>query len=112
VQTDLNLARYRFDQTETIKTTTIATGLSSTQSLPQISREVDANTVNFGLAWSPTASGTYRLAWQDLMRPAASLSLASQNTAGISLDVPGLQAGGRLKRLRLQGEWELWQATS
>jgi hypothetical protein len=65
VQTDLNLARYRFDQTETIKTTTIATGLSSTQSLPQISREVDANTVNFGLAWSPTASGTYRLAWQD-----------------------------------------------
>jgi tetratricopeptide (TPR) repeat protein len=107
VQTDLNLARYRFDQTETIKTTTIATGLSSTQSLPQISREVDANTVNFGLAWSPTASGTYRLAWQDLMRPAASLSLASQNTAGISLDVPGLQAGGRLKRLRLQGEWEL-----
>ncbi len=107
VQTDLNLARYRFDQTETIKTTTIATGLSSTQSLPQISRAVDANTVNFGLAWSPTSSGTYRLAWQDLMRPAASLSLASQNTAGISLDVPGLQAGGRLKRLRVQGEWEI-----
>lgn len=107
VQTDLNVARYRFDQTERIKTTTISTGLSSTQSLPQISRDLQAQTLNFGLAWSPSINGTYRVAWQDLMRPAASVSLASQNTAGIALDVPGLQAGGRLKRLRIQGEWEL-----
>ena len=62
---------------------------------------------NLGFAWSPSAASTYRLAYQDVTRAAAAVSLANQNTAGISLDVPGLDGGGRLKRLRLQGEWEL-----
>ena len=107
VQTDVNFARYRFERADTTTVTTLSTGRASVFNAPLISRELEAQTVNFGLAWSPSPAGTYRLAWQDLMRPASSVSLASQNTAGISLDVPGLQAGGRLKRLRLQGEWEL-----
>ena len=41
------------------------------------------------------------------MRPATGASLAPLDTAGISLDVPGLQPGGTLRRSRAQGEWEL-----
>ena len=108
VQTDINLGRYRFEQTENRSISSIATGKVLSASVPVvIAEDRDARTFGLGLAWSPQSSGTYRLAWQDAMRPASSFSLASQNTAGISLDVPGLQPGGRLKRVRLQGEWEL-----
>ena len=107
LQTDVNYARYQYEQADSTAVTTLSTGRVSVFDAPLIARDLQANTLNFGMAWAPSSTGTYRLAWQDLMRPAASLSLASQNTAGISLDVPGLQPGGRLKRLRLQGEWEL-----
>ncbi|OYU44066.1 MAG: hypothetical protein CFE44_14960 [Burkholderiales bacterium PBB4] len=107
LQTDLNVARYRFEQAEATTLTTLSNGRVSVFNAPAVLREVETATPNIGVAWSPSAGVTYRAAWQDFMRSGSSVSLASQNTAGISMDVPGLQAGGRIKRLRLQGEWEL-----
>ncbi len=63
----------------------------------------------FGLAWSPTEEHTWRIAYQDWLRPASASTLGSVATAGIALDDQSVMAGGRLRRLRLQWEHELSQ---
>jgi len=106
-QIDLNYVDFELNRTESIRTTRLSNGSSTSQSLPDVVRRVHRLSPSLGFAWSPDPGNTYRLAYQDITRSAGSTSLASQDTAGISLDVPGLEAGGRLKRLRVQGEWEL-----
>lgn len=107
LQTDLDYSTYRFSQTGSSTVSFLSNGRTSAFSDPLIERQLAVWSPRVGLAWSPVVGTTYRLAWQDLMRPATSLSLAALDTAGIPMDVPGLQPGGRLKRLRAQGEWEL-----
>lgn len=107
VQLDLNFADSQFAKTESIRAVRLSNGVSNSQSLPEVDRNNRVLTPNFGFAWSPSSATTYRLVYQDVTRSAAAASLMNQDTAGISLDVPGLESGGRLKRLRLQGEWEL-----
>ncbi len=60
-----------------------------------------------GLALSPNPRHTYRIAYQHWLRPVGAAGLAPITTAGIPLTAPGLLRGGELRRLRLQGEWEL-----
>lgn len=107
LQTDLDYSTYRFSQAGSSTLTFLSTGRTSAFSDPVVERQLAVWSPRVGVAWSPLDGTTYRLAWQDLMRPATSVSLAALNTAGIPMDVPGLQPGGRLKRLRAQGEWEL-----
>ncbi len=107
LQLDVNYSDFQFARNESVRTTRLATGSVNTQNLPTNSMDQRVLTPNLGLAWSPTAGSTYRLVYQDVTRSAGAASLAQQDTAGISLDVPGLEGGGRLKRWRLQGEWEL-----
>jgi hypothetical protein len=107
LQTDLDYSTYRFSQSVSSTLTSLSNGRTSAFSDPVIERQLAVWSPRVGVAWSPVAGTTYRLAWQDLMRPATSVSLAALDTAGIAMDVPGLQPGGRLKRLRAQGEWEL-----
>ncbi len=107
LQTDLDYSTYRLSQTGSSIGTFLSNGRTIALIEPVIERQLAVWSPRVGVAWSPVAGTTYRLAWQDLMRPAASVSLAALDTAGIAMDVPGLQPGGRLKRLRAQGEWEL-----
>lgn len=106
-QVDLNYTDFDFTRTESIRTTRLNSGVSNNQSLPDVLRGTSRLTPSMGLAWSPDADSTYRVAYQDITRSAGSSSLAPQDTAGVSLDVPGLESGGRMKRWRVQGEWEL-----
>lgn len=106
-QLDLNYANFEFTRDEAIRTTRLSSGASSTQTLPSVQRKSNRLSPSLGLAWSPDAATTYRLAYQDITRAAGTTSLAPQDTAGVSLDVPGLEPGGRLQRFRVQGEWEL-----
>jgi tetratricopeptide (TPR) repeat protein len=107
LQFDVNYSDFQFARNESARVTYFASG--SVVTAPPLLDLMSSRVVtpNLGLAWSPTAGSTYRLVYQDVTRPAGAASLAQQDTAGISLDVPGLEGGGRLKRWRLQGEWEL-----
>lgn len=60
-----------------------------------------------GLAWSPSAQSTWRMAYQHWLRPVSASTLGPVATAGIVLDDQAVLAGGTLKRLRLQWEREL-----
>lgn len=106
-QADLDHSRYDLEKTSHTLLTSIATGRSLDLVDQPVSEHRRAWSPRLGVAWSPQPAHTYRLAWQDLVRPAAAVSLAPGDTAGIGLDVPGLQPGGRLQRWRAQGEWEL-----
>lgn len=110
-QLDLNYADFEFTRDEFLRTTRLSSGSSSTQTLPVVQRSIHRLSPSLGLAWSPNPATTYRLAYQDITRAAGASSLAPQDTAGISLDVPGLEPGGRLRRWRVQGEWELGGTT-
>jgi Flp pilus assembly protein TadD len=107
LQADLDRSTFNFDQSRYSLVTQISSGRQFTFGEAPISEQRDSWSPRIGIAWSPSAGATYRFAWQRLVRPATGASLAPLDTAGISLDVPGLQPGGRLKRSRAQGEWEL-----
>ena len=109
-QGDLNYGTYRVNRGGVASVVLLPSGRDIGGPLPSSSDDKSLTSPSFGVAWSPSAGTTYRFAWQDQMRPAAATSLAPLNTVGISLDVPGWEAGGRLKRQRLQGEWELGEA--
>ena len=111
LQADLDYSSYRLDKSISSTLTTIATGAAlALIDTPDELRQV-AWSPRLGVAWKTSPGNTYRLAWQQLTRPASSVSLAPLDTVGISLDVPGLQPGGQLKRLRAQGEWEIGGAS-
>ncbi len=110
-QVDLNYTDFDFTRTESIRTTRLTSGTSNNQSLPDVLRGAGKLTPSMGLAWSPAPDSTYRVAYQDITRSVGSASLSPQDTAGISLDVPGLEGGGRMKRWRVQGEWEWGETT-
>ncbi|OYT93924.1 MAG: hypothetical protein CFE43_00890 [Burkholderiales bacterium PBB3] len=107
LQLDLNYSNFKFSLDET-QLLTLNKGPLPLVTLPTISFQNNAVTPNIGVAWSPSSATTYRLAYQDVTRPAADVSLASQNTVGIPIDFPALEPGGRIKRSRIQGEWELF----
>ena len=107
VQADLDYGNYRLTQVLSAATTFFSNGRTVVIDDPVVERRLSAWSPSLGLAWAASPSNTYRIAWQQAMRPATSVSLAPLDTVGISLDVPGLQPGGKLKRLRAQGEWEL-----
>ena len=107
VQADLDYGNYRFTQELSTTTTFFSNGRTLVIDDPVVERRLSAWSPRLGLAWAASPANTYRIAWQEAMRPATSVSLAPLDTVGISLDVPGLQPGGKLKRLRAQGEWEL-----
>ncbi len=107
LQADVNYSRYRFDENTSGRVTTLSTGRANEFLLSPVEVRLAVWSPSLGAAWTPSPSTTYRLAWQDVVRPASAVSLAPLDTVGISLDVPGLQPGGRLKRVRAQGEWEL-----
>lgn len=106
-QADLDYSTYRLNQSGSSTVTFLSTGRTTGINDPLVERRLSVWSPSLGIAWTPFPGNTYRLAWQEAVRPAASVSLAPLDTVGISLDVPGLQPGGRLKRLRAQGEWEL-----
>lgn len=107
VQADLDRSVFRFDQSHDSVVTNLSSGRQLTFTEQPIREKVRSWSPRIGFAWSPAPSATYRFAWQHLVRPATGASLAPLDTAGISLDVPGLQPGGSLRRSRAQGEWEL-----
>lgn len=107
LQADLDHSTFRFDRTHALVGTILSSGAQIRFGEDPIREKVNTWSPRLGVAWSPTSGATYRLASQRLMRPATGVSLAPLDTAGISLDVPGLQPGGRLKRTRAQGEWEI-----
>jgi len=107
LQADLDRSAFRFDQSRDSGVTSLTSGRQLTFTENPIREETRSWSPRIGLAWSPSPSATYRFAWQRLVRPATGASLAPLDTAGISLDVPGLQPGGSLRRSRAQGEWEL-----
>lgn len=106
LQADLDHSEFRFDQSRYSVVTQVSSGRQFTFAETPIAQQIRTWSPRIGLAWSPSSSATYRLASQRLIRPATGASLAPLDTAGISLDVPGVQPGGSLKRLRVQGEWE------
>jgi hypothetical protein len=59
-----------------------------------------------GLAWKATPTATLRAAYQRWLRPASIGSLKASSTAGIVLDDRFVLPGGKLERLRAQGEWQ------
>jgi hypothetical protein len=106
VQAGLDYGNYRLTQVLSTATTQFSNGKTVVIDDPVVERRLSAWSPSLGLAWAASPANTYRIAWQEAMRPATSVSLAPLDTVGISLDVPGLQPGGKLKRLRAQGEWE------
>lgn len=106
-QADLDHSRYDLEKSAHTLLTSVSTGRSLDLVDQPISEHRRTWSPRLGVAWSPQSAHTYRLVWQDLVRPAAAVSLAPGDTAGIGLDVPGLQPGGRLQRWRAQAEWEL-----
>ncbi len=106
-QVDLNASRIQAKRDSSSTVTTLSNGRTTVFVTPSDLVEEELVTPSFGLAWAPSKSATYRLALQDFVRPASAISLATLNTVGITLDVPGIEPGGRMKRLRAQGEWEL-----
>ncbi len=106
LQADLDYGNYRLTQVLSAATTFFSTGKTVVIDDPVVERRLSALSPRLGLAWAASPANTYRIAWQEAMRPATSVSLAPLDTVGIALDVPGLQPGGKLKRLRAQGEWE------
>ncbi len=64
-----------------------------------------------GLAYTPSQSEVWRLAYQNWLRPNAANSLSPVATAGIPLDDQVVLPGGELERLRFQFEKELSAAT-
>lgn len=107
VQAGLDYGNYRLTQVSSTATTFLSNDRTVVSDDSVVERRLSAWSPSLGLAWAASATNTYRIAWQEAMRPATSVSLAPLDTVGISLDVPGLQPGGKLKRLRAQGEWEL-----
>jgi hypothetical protein len=107
LQADLDHSTFNFDQSRYSLVTQLSSGRQFTFGETPIGERRDSWSPRIGIAWSPSPGATYRFAWQRLVRPATGASLAPLDTAGISLDVPGLQPGGRLARSRAQGEWEL-----
>ncbi len=107
LQADLDRSSFRFDQTRLSVVTAIPSGQQFVFGENPIREALRSWSPRLALAWSPSPAATYRAAWQQLVRPAVGVSLAPLDTAGISLDVPGLQPGGRLTRARAQGEWEI-----
>ena len=107
LQADLDHSTFHFDQSQYSVVTQLSSGRQFTFGETPIGERLQSWSPRIGIAWSPSPSATYRFAWQHLVRPATGASLAPLDTAGISLDVPGLQPGGRLTRSRAQGEWEL-----
>lgn len=69
-------------------------------------RDVQEWNPRLGLAWSPTANQTLRLALQKWRRPVSVSTLGVVDTAGIAVDDRLVGLGGELKRLRAQYEWE------
>ena len=107
LQADLDHSEFRFDQSRSSVVTQISSGRQFTFGETPIAEQRRSWSPRLGVAWSPSAGATYRYAWQRLVRPGSGASLAPLDTAGISLDVPGVQPGGLLIRSRVQGEWEL-----
>jgi len=107
LQADLDHSDFRFEQSRSSVVTQLSSGRQLTFTENPIRDETRVWSPRIGAAWSPSPRATYRVAWQRLMRPATGASLAPLDTAGISLDLPGLQPGGTLRRTRAQGEWEL-----
>jgi len=107
LQADLDYSSFRFDQSRFSVVTQVSSGRQFRFGERPIAEKRETWSPRIGLAWSPSASATYRFAWQRLVRPSTGASLAPLDTAGISLDVPGLQPGGAMRRSRAQGEWEL-----
>ena len=106
LQADLDHSTFDFDQSRRSVVTQLSSGRQFVFGEAPIAERRSTWSPRLGLAWSPSSGTTYRFAWQRLMRPATGASLAPLDTAGISLDVPGLQPGGTLRRSRVQGEWE------
>lgn len=107
LQADLDHSAFRFDQSRYSVVTQLSSGRQFTFGEAPIAEQRRTWTPRIGVAWAPSSSTTYRWAWQRLVRPATGASLAPLDTAGISLDVPGVQPGGSLTRSRVQAEWEL-----
>lgn len=105
-QVNLSYTEFEFLRAESVTTTRLSNGATSVNTQSELVRNSHKLSPSLGLAWSPHVAATYRLAYQDVTRPAGATSLVRQDTAGISMDVPGLEAGGRLRRIRVQGEWE------
>ena len=64
-----------------------------------------------GAVWHPDDNTWLRLAWQKWLRPAGMSSLGPVATAGIPLDDRLVMRGGKLDRVRLQGEWQATPTT-
>lgn len=60
-----------------------------------------------GVVWKALPALTVRGAYQRWLRPTSIGSLKAASTAGIVLDDRYVLAGGKLERLRIQGEWEV-----
>ncbi len=106
-QADIHYTRYRGDDSTSVFQTKLSNGRVTELRFEDVGLGLDEWSPNLGAAWTPVQGQTYRVAWQQTMRPVAPVSLGPLDTVGISYDVPGLQPGGRLKRLRVQGEWEV-----
>lgn len=64
-----------------------------------------------GIAWSPAQGSMLRVVYQSWQRPVSVATLDQVDTAGIPVDDRLTAIGGRLKRGRLQFEWQLGQDT-
>ncbi len=64
-----------------------------------------------GVAWVPTPSEAWRVAYQRWRKPVSGSTLGPVTTAGIALDGEIIQPGGMLERIRLQHDRELAENT-
>jgi len=98
----INLTK-RFENRDLID---IGGGFVNARAVMRDDHDINEWNPQLGLAWNPVAGQTLRLAAQEWRRPVGVNSLAQTDTSGIPLDDRLVSVGGKLKRVRVQYEWE------